>query len=145
MAEPPVPSAPPSRGAAVAETLKSAGHRTGRWALLAGAVLLLALAVYQAVGYVGAALALSNSGLLPFYKSAFKALWLGMALQTALVAVLVFIGALQPTRLSGPALVITSLIPLTGAALLAAFLSSFVGTVVLVVAAILVLTGALLR
>lgn len=132
--------APSSPGA-----LSAARHKFGRWALLAGACLLFALAIYQTVGYLGASLALANSGLAPFYKSAFKALWLGMALQTALVAVLVLVGALQPTRLSGPALVITSLIPLAGAALLASFLASFVGTVVLVVAALLVLAGALLR
>lgn len=134
------PSAPAGAG-----RLTTARQKLGRWSLLLGAACLFALAVYQTVGYVGASFALSQSSLNPFYKSAFKALWLGMALQTALVAVLVFVGALQPTRLSGPALVITSLIPLTGAALLAAFLSSFVGTLVLAVAAVLVLTGALLR
>lgn len=130
---------------AAPSALKSARQKLGRWSLLFGAALLLALAVYQSVGYFGASLALGNSGLAPFYKSAFKALWLGMALQTGLVGVLVLVGALQPTRLSGPALVITSLIPLAGAALLAAFLASFMGTVILVAAAVLVLVGALLR
>lgn len=124
---------------------KTARQKVGRGSLLLGAGLLLALSVYQVVSYFGASFALANSGLAPFYRSSFKALWLGMALQTALVAVLVVVGALQPARLSGPALVITSLIPLAGAALLAAFLASFVGAVLLAAAALLVLTGALLR
>ncbi len=67
-----------------------------RWLLLSSATLLFAIAVLTAIGYLPANIALRNSGIQPLYHDLFRAMWLGFAVETLLIAALAWMGARKP-------------------------------------------------
>lgn len=120
-------------------------ERLATAALVLAALLLLAVAVFHFTGYFTASLAAQNSGLSPWFQQAFRALWLGFSLQGVVLGLVVLLAALRPRWVSPPVAVICGLLPVVNGILLFHFLASALGTSVLILTALLLVTGAALR
>jgi hypothetical protein len=112
-----------------------------RWALLAGAAVLAATAAFHATG-LGAAVEMVG----PRQRGMMQVLWLTPVVAWGGVALLWALAGLRPLAVSSAGLLVSALIPLGSAALLAALLDPlFPGTLMLAASAILAVTGAILQ
>ncbi len=112
--------------------------------LLGGATLLLLAGAIHLTQYAAATLVLRNSVLTPWFQQSFRAPWLGHSLQYAVIALILAVAALRPGSVSNPVTVLCGLLPLVSGLLLSAFNGSLFGTAILLAAAILIISGALL-
>ena len=112
--------------------------------MLVGAAALGAVAIYYFVTYVGLAIALNNNGLQPELKQSIQALWLTFACHGLLIALLYLLVAFRPWAVSREVIVLLGLIQLVEAVLMFAFAGNTISSILLAVAALFVLFGALL-
>lgn len=132
------PPAPASRA-------QAARRKSSKFALLGASLSMALVAAVHGAGYVTASIAVRNSGLAPYFQKAFRALWLGYALQALVVAGLLALAALWPTSVSRAVLLLASLLPLVTGALLAYHLDSVLGSLLLLLAVLLLGVGVALR
>ena len=111
--------------------------------LFAGAGCLLLIAAIHAAGYAAVTLAVRNSGLTPWFQNSFRALWLGYALQLAVIAAVLATAAWKPGSVSRAVTILCGLLPLPSGLLLAHYNDSLVTTVAFLLAAVLIVGGAL--
>jgi hypothetical protein len=124
---------------------ESARARIARWLLLSSAALLFAIAILTAIGYVPANIALRNSGIQPLYHDLFRAMWLGFAVETLLIAALAWMGARKPAAAANWVLAACGWF-VALQALLALILGKHpLAAIALAVAAVLLLVGAAFR
>ena len=115
-----------------------------RWCMVVGAIALLGVAVYYLATFVGLNIAVANAGLTPFYQQMIRAMWIGYCLQASLLGLLFIVAALRPHWISRPLIVICGLLPLAEAILAFSYTGSYWLMLLLFVAALFVLLGALL-
>lgn len=115
--------------------------RVAYYLLLTAGVCLLVVAVFHFAGYAAASLAVANSGLTPFFKQSFRALWLGFSFQSLLVAGIVLLAAFRPRAISKPVVMIGGLLQILDAALFFWYLESTVVPVILALAALCIVIG----
>jgi len=129
----------PRTAAAVAP--RRTRERLAAWLLWLAAACLLLVAIVHAAGYLTASIAVANSGLEPWLRKAFRALWLGFSLQAALVALVLGIAGWRPRAISPPVLAICGLMPVLSGVLLFWFLESVFGVALSLLAALGLLAG----
>lgn len=115
---------------------------TARWLIIASSVILFVTALFHGSGYGGVAKAIEASDADPFLISAVKGLWLMFSIHLIILS-LVFIAvsrSLQAKRL----VLLCALFPAADTVLLLIFVGVFAGTIMLAVASLLVIAGALL-
>jgi len=112
--------------------------------MLVGALALGAVAIYYFVSYVELTIALGNNGLQLSLKQSIEALWLTFACHALLIALLYLLVAYKPRAVSREVIVLLGLIQLVEAVLLFAMAGSHISSLLLAVAALFVLIGALL-
>jgi hypothetical protein len=115
-----------------------------RYCMLIGASALGAVAIYYFVSYVELTIALGNNGLQLALKQSIEALWLTFACHALLIALLYLLVAYKPRAVSREVIVLLGLIQLVEAVLLFAMAGSMISPLLLAVAALFVLVGALL-
>jgi hypothetical protein len=120
------------------------GRPVSSYLLFTGAGGLLLLAAIHGAGYAAVVLASRNSGLTPWFQGAFRALWLGYALQLAVIAAILAAAAWKPGSVSRAVTILCGLLPLPTGLLLANANDSLATTVVYLVVALLTVSGALL-
>ncbi len=111
--------------------------------LFAGAGCLLLIAAIHGAGYAAVDLAVRNSGLTPWFQNSFRALWLGYSLQLTVIAAILAAAAWKPGTVSKAVTILCGLLPLPSGLLLAHYNASVVTTVAFLVAAVLIVGGAL--
>jgi hypothetical protein len=111
--------------------------------LFAGAGCLLLIAAIHAAGYAAVALAVRNSGLTPWFHGAFRALWLGYSLQLAVIAAILAAAGWKPGSVSKAVTILCGLLPLPSGLLLAHANDSLVTTIAFLLAAVLIVGGAI--
>jgi len=121
--------------------MRSAAYR---WCLWIAAGCLAAAAVAQLAGYLTASIAVANSGLEPDLRQSFRALWLGAALQSLLLAAIFGIAGWRPGAVSRAVILLCGLLPIAGAALFFTMVGNGWGQSLAALAAIAVVTGALI-
>ena len=120
------------------------GRPVSSYVLFAGAGCLLLVAAIHAAGYAAVMLAVRNSGLTPWFQGCFRALWLGYALQLAVIAAILAAAAWKPGSVSRAVTILCGLLPLPTGLLLASYNDSLPTTVAYLVVAVLTVAGALL-
>jgi hypothetical protein len=115
-----------------------------RYCMLVGAAALGAVAIYYFVGYVELKIALNNNGLQPSLQQSIEGLWLAFALHGLLIALLYLLVAFKPRAVSREVIVLLGLIQLAEAVLLFATAGNRVSSLLLALAALFVLIGAVL-
>lgn len=114
-----------------------------RWCLWVAAGCLAAAAIFELASYVTASIALANSGLKPELQQAFRALWLGAALQSLLLAAIFAVAGWRPGAVSRPVILLCGLLPIASSALYFTLAGSGWGQSLSGLAAVAVLVGAL--
>jgi hypothetical protein len=122
----------------------SVRHTSFRWCMVIGACALLGVAVYYLLEYIGLKIAVTNAGLTPHYQNLIRAMWIGYCAQASLLGLLFVVAALRPHWISRPLIVICGLVPLAEAVLGFSYTGSYWLMMLLAVAAVFVLIGALL-
>lgn len=117
---------------------------TFRFCMMFAGVTLIGVALFYFVSYLGVKIAVGNSGLKPFYQQTVSALWLTYGSQSLLIGILYAIVASRPHAVSREVIVILGLLQLVEAVLLLTFAGSLVAALLLSIAAIFVLIGALI-
>ena len=117
---------------------------TFKFCMTFAAVTLIGVALFYFVSYLGVKIAIGNSGLKPFYQQTVSALWLTYGSQSLLIGILYAIVAWHPHSVSREVIVILGLVQLVEAVLLLTFAGSLVAAVLLSIAALFVLVGALI-
>lgn len=112
--------------------------------MLVGAAALGAVAIFYFVGYVELVIALNNNGLQPSLQQSIQGLWLAFAFHGLLIALLYLLVAYKPRAVTREVIVLLGLIQLVEAVLLFATAGNRVSSVLLALAALFVLIGALL-
>ena len=120
-------------------------QRAARILLLAAAVLLAAIALAIAVAFIDANIAVSNTGLEAWLKSAIKALWIGFLVQALAVVALFVLAAFRQDTLSPAALLVAGLLPLLSALLVFSSIGSYLGTLGVAVTGAACIAGVLLK
>lgn len=115
-----------------------------RWCLFVAAGCLALAAVFQLGSYVAASVAVANSGLRPELQQSFRALWLGSALQSVLLAGVFALAGFRPGWVSRPVVVLCGLLPIASAALFFTLVGSGWGQALSGLAALAVAIAALL-
>lgn len=115
-----------------------------RWCLFVAATCLALDGTFQLVGYVKAAVAVTNSGLEPLLQRSFRALWLGAALQSFVLATVFAVAGWRPAWISRPVVVLCGLLPIASSALFFSLVGSGAGQILAALAALAVLVGAML-
>lgn len=115
-----------------------------RYCMLVGASALGAVAIYYFVGYVELKIALNNNGLQPSLQQSIEGLWLAFALHGVLIALLYLLVAFKPRAVSREVIVLLGLIQLAEAVLLFATAGNRISSMLLALAAVFVLIGAVL-
>lgn len=139
------PGGPDAAPAPAAPSAPAFRETWGRRLLLVAALVQGLVAVFHGFGFVSASIAVGSSGLSPYYRDAFKALWLGFLLQSVVVAGMLLLGGLRPKAIGREAILLASLMPFASGILWAAYVSSGTAAVLLSVSALLALLGAFLR
>lgn len=121
--------------------MRSAAYR---WCLWIAAGCLAAAAAAQLAGYVTAAIAVANSGLEPDLQQSFRALWLGAALQSLLLAAIFGVAGWRPGAVSRAVVLLCGLLPIASSALFFTLAGSGWGQALAGLAALAVVAGALL-
>lgn len=119
-------------------------EKSFRYCMLIGAAALGAVAIYYFVSYVELTIALGNNGLKLSLKESIEALWLTFACHALLIALLYLLVAYKPRAVSREVIVLLGLIQLVEAVLLFAMAGSVISSLLLALAAVFVLIGALL-
>lgn len=119
-------------------------ERVFRCCQLLAAGCLVVAAGFQIVGYVTASIAVANSGLEPYLQRSFRALWLGSALQSLLLAAIFLLAGLRPRWISRPVVVLCGLLPIASSTLFFAFVGSGWGQALSGLSALAVLGAALI-
>jgi hypothetical protein len=109
-----------------------------------GALALAGLALFYFVSYVGAAIAVTNSGIQPFYRQTIRALWLAFACQALLIALLYALVAWKPHAVSREVIVLLGLLQMVEAVLQFSLSGSVVAESLLIAASLFVLIGSVL-
>lgn len=119
--------------------------RSFRYCMLIGAAALGAVGLFY-LGYYGLVIrvALGNSGITPFLADSMRAMWITFACQALLIAALYAMVAWRPRAVSREVIVLLGMLQLVEAVMLFAFAGSMTVALLLVVAAVFVLTGAML-
>ena len=120
-------------------------ERAAAWALAFAALALLGIALLHGTGYVAASIAVSNSGLSATYQETFRSLWLGFALQAAMLAGVLGLAALRPAAVSRAVVGICGLLPIVTVALMQRSSGGTFTGLLLLVATGLVLAGMILQ
>lgn len=119
-------------------------EKSYRFCMLVGGAALGAVAVFYFVGYVELKIALNNNGLQPSLQQSIEGLWLAFAFHGLLIALLYLLVAFKPRAVSREVIVLLGLIQLVEAVLLFALAGNRISAVLLALAALFVLIGALL-
>lgn len=119
-------------------------EKSFRYCMLIGAIALGAVAIYYFISYVELTIALGNNGLQLSLKNSIEALWLTFACHSLLIALLYLLVAYKPRAVSREVIVLLGLIQLVEAVLLFAMSGYTISSVVLALAALFVLIGAVL-
>lgn len=114
-----------------------------RISMLGAAIVIAGVATYFFGSYWAANIAISNSGLKPFFQDSSRAMWLGFCLQLAVIALVFFIAALRPQLLSRTIVLLLSLMPILATVMLFWFAASRVGSYFLAIGGALTLVGVL--
>jgi len=113
--------------------------------MLVGAIALLGVSIFYFSSYlVVLKIALGNSGVQPFIQHSIQAMWLSFASQSLLIGLLYLLVAHKPHTVSREVIVLFGLVQLVEAVLLFAMAGSRLAAVLLVVASVFVLVGAML-
>jgi hypothetical protein len=112
--------------------------------MLVGAAALGVVAIYYFATYVELTIALGNNGLQLPLKQSIEALWLTFSSHALLIALLYLLVAYRPRAVSREVIVLLGLIQLVEAVLLFAFSGKVIASLLLAIAALFVLIGALL-
>lgn len=125
--------------------LEGDGMRTTafRWCLYLAAGCLALSAISQSGRYVMASIALANSGLKLDLQQSFRALWLGAAMQSFLLAVIVAVAGWRPGWISRPVVMLCSLLPIASSALFYSLVGSGLGQALSGLAAVAIVASAL--
>jgi hypothetical protein len=116
-----------------------------RFCMLIGAIALLGVSIFYFSSYlVVLKIALGNSGVQPFIQHSIQAMWLSFASQSLLIGLLYLLVAYKPHTVSREVIVLFGMVQLVEAVLLFTFAGSKVAAVLLVVASVFVLVGAML-
>lgn len=115
-----------------------------RYCMLIGAAALGAVAIFYFVGFVELKIALNNNGLQPSLQQSIEGLWLAFAFHGLLIALLYLLVAYKPRSVSREVIVLMGLIQLVEAVLLFATAGNRISSLLLALAALFVLVGALL-
>ncbi|MEW6207101.1 MAG: hypothetical protein AB1631_01955 [Acidobacteriota bacterium] len=113
-----------------------------RWLILAASVMLLATALFHGSGYGGVARSIEASDVKPFLISAVKGLWLMFSIHLIVVsfALVAVSRSLQAKRF----VLLCALFPIADTVILLIFAGVFAGTIMMAVAALLLIGGGLL-
>ena len=115
-----------------------------RWCMVIGAVALLGVAGFYAFTYIGVSSVVRTANFTPFYAQTIRGLWIGYCLQAALLGLLFSVAAFRPHWISQPLLIICGLLPLAQAVLASSFTGSLAPMVLLFLASLFILLGAVL-
>jgi len=115
-----------------------------QWCLYVAAGCLAVAGIFELLSYVTASIALSSSSLQPDLQQSFRALWLGSALQSLLLAAIFALAGWRPGWVSRPVVVLCGLLPIASSALFFSLVGSGWGQMLSALAAAAVLLGALL-
>lgn len=122
-------------------------ERFFRWCMFGAALIIGGVVIYFFSAYmVGLSIALSNSGLRPFYQESVRAMWLAFCAQLAILSIILLIAAFNPRGLSRRFVSLLAVMPLLAALLLFTFSAGSVssyGGIPLMVATILLALAAL--
>lgn len=110
-------------------------------ALRSAAVLGLAGAALHALGYASAGPKIEASGLSPFLKGAYGALWFADSLATAVIALVALIAARRPGHVPASVLVLLAAVPIGTGIMILYFVGPFYAAFLLVVIGLLILAG----
>ncbi len=113
--------------------------------VLFGSVVLAATSAFHATGYAIVVRDTSAEGVSEFLQSAAKGLWLYASLHWLFIAVVAVVAAWLPSRLSRIVLALSSAVVAADAVLLLVFVGPFVGELLLAVAAVAHIVGAVLQ
>jgi hypothetical protein len=116
--------------------------KRARLLVIVASIILFGTALFHASGYLGIARALEASSVKPFIGSAFKGLWLMFSAHLIVLGLVVL--AASRSASGKRVILLCALIPVVDTALLLTFVGVFVGTALLAIAALLLLTGGLL-
>jgi|JI10StandDraft_1071094.scaffolds.fasta_scaffold896360_1 hypothetical protein len=115
-----------------------------RWCLYVAAGCLLLAALFQVTHYVTVSIAVANSGLKPGLQQEFRALWLGAATQSFLLAVILAVAGWRPGWISRAVVVLCGLLPIASSALFYSLVGSGWGQALSGLAAAAIVLSALL-
>jgi hypothetical protein len=117
-------------------------EKAARWLILAASVILLATALFHGSGYGSVARSIEASDVRPFLISAVKGLWLMFSIHLIVVssALVAVSRSLQAKRF----VLLCALFPIADTIILLVFAGVFAGTIMIAVAAILLLGGGLM-
>lgn len=115
-----------------------------RWCLWVAAACLAVAALFQLASYLTASIAVANSGLEPGLQQSFRALWLGSALQSMLLALIFGVAGWRPGAVSRAVVLLCGLLPIASAALFFTLVGSGWGQSLAATAAIAVVVGSLI-
>jgi hypothetical protein len=115
------------------------------WVLYAGAALLVTVAVLHQSNYFFTQMAVQNSALKMEYQQQFQALWYGFSAQAVVMALLMLLAGWRPAKVDRSVLLLCTLLMFVNAGLAAMILADAFSTGVLLVTAVLMLLGALLK
>jgi hypothetical protein len=115
-----------------------------RFCMLVGAVTLGFVAAYYFANYFVISIALGNNGLKPELREPIEALWLAFACHSLLIALLYLLVAFRPRAVSREVILIMGMLQLVEAGLLFSFSGTLLAAVLLTIAAVFVLFGAVL-
>ena len=121
--------------------MRAAAYRGCLW--VAAACLAVA-ALFQLASYFTASIAVANSGLEPGLQQSFRALWLGSALQSMLLALIFGVAGWRPGAVSRAVVLLCGLLPIASAALFFTLVGSGWGQSLTALAAIAVVAGSLI-
>lgn len=119
-------------------------NSTFKFCMTFAALTLIAVACFYFFTYIGVKIAVSNSGLKPFYQHTISALWLTYALQALFIGVMYLLVAFRPHSVSREVVIIFGLLQLVEAVMLLAFSGSMTAASLLAVTGIFVLVGAII-
>lgn len=114
-------------------------QRLFRVSMFGAAIVIAGVATYFFGSYWAANIAISNSGLKPFFQDSSRAMWLGFCAQLAIVALVFFVAALRPQLLSRSIVLLLSLMPILATVMLFWFAASRAGSYFLALGGLLTL------
>ncbi len=114
-----------------------------RWLVVAAAVVLFATAAFHATGYASVSSAIVATGAKPGLIAVVKALWLMFSIHLIVIGIVVILASGAPG--ARRVVLACALFPVLDTLLLLRFVGLFVGTFALAAAAVLLVSGGLIR